>query len=186
MIFAKHQKGPNIHHPRYYQMFEYMFVFVKGDGPRIWNPLFEINKNAGKARGKARGKTQRNGEKGYWGHSTHYRQESIKSNIWFYNIGTASGDDKIAFDHPAPFPEALARDHILTWTNPGDLVLDFFMGSGTTAKMAFINGRRFLGCDSSLEYVLNARSRIPETYTPDMFETRAPKAEPAQQMALDL
>ena len=62
--------------------------------------------------------------------------------------------------HPATFPEALARDHILSWSNPGDTVLDPFLGSGTTGKMAVLNGREFIGIDISPEYVDLATGRI--------------------------
>jgi site-specific DNA-methyltransferase (adenine-specific) len=63
-----------------------------------------------------------------------------------------STTDKIAFKHPAIFPEKLCRDHILTWSDPGDLVYDPFMGSGTTAKMAKLNKRNYLGSEISSEY----------------------------------
>ena len=62
--------------------------------------------------------------------------------------------------HPAKFPEALARDHIASWSNPGDLVLDPFLGSGTTGKMALQSGRRFIGIEISDEYLAIARNRI--------------------------
>jgi site-specific DNA-methyltransferase (adenine-specific) len=62
--------------------------------------------------------------------------------------------------HPAPFPEALARDHIVSWSNPGDLVFDPFTGSGTTGKMALQLGRRFIGCEIAPEYVEIAKKRI--------------------------
>ena len=57
-----------------------------------------------------------------------------------------------ALGHPAVFPEALANDHIISWSNPKDTVFDPFMGSGTTAKMAMLNNRKFIGCELSEEY----------------------------------
>ena len=72
--------------------------------------------------------------------------------------GTTS--DKVAFKHPAVFPEKLAEDHILSWSSPGDLVLDPMCGSGTTCKMAEANGRYWIGIDVSSEYLEIARSRI--------------------------
>ena len=68
--------------------------------------------------------------------------------------------DNFAFAHPAMFPESLAEDHIMTWTAPGDLVVDPFVGAGTTTKMAAINGRRWLGIDMSEEYVQIANKRM--------------------------
>ena len=64
-----------------------------------------------------------------------------------------STSDKIAFQHPAIFPEALAQDHILSWSNPGDVVFDPFSGSGTTAKMAFLNNRDYIAFEVSELYV---------------------------------
>ena len=72
--------------------------------------------------------------------------------------GTTS--DKIAFNHPAVFPEKLAEDHILSWTNPGELVFDPMCGSGTTCKMAMLNKRRWIGVDISKEYIKIAINRV--------------------------
>ena len=65
-------------------------------------------------------------------------------------------------DHPAPFPLALARDHIATWSNPGDLVLDPFSGSGTTAKAAKTLGRQFIGLEVNPEYCAIAEQRLAQ------------------------
>lgn len=62
--------------------------------------------------------------------------------------------------HPAVFPEQLAQDHILSWSKEYDVVLDPFMGSGTTAKMAILNNRHYIGFDVSKEYCEIARERI--------------------------
>lgn len=62
--------------------------------------------------------------------------------------------------HPAPFPEQLANDHIISWSNPGDIVFDPFMGSGTTGKMALLNGRNFIGIELDKEYFAIAENRI--------------------------
>ena len=80
--------------------------------------------------------------------------------------GGETTKDKIAFKHPAVFPEKLALDYILSWSNEGDLVFDPMCGSGTTCKMAMLNNRKYLGCDISEEYVGIARKRIA------MFECR--------------
>ena len=77
--------------------------------------------------------------------------------------------DKIAYDHPAQFPEALARDHIISWSNPGDLVPDCFMGSGTTLKMAKELGRNYIGIDMSIEYCKLSKKRLLSTNVP-LFE----------------
>ena len=66
--------------------------------------------------------------------------------------------------HPAQFPEALARDHILSWSNPGDTVFDPFLGSGTTGKMALLEGRRFIGIEREPNYFDIARNRIQRAF----------------------
>ena len=71
-----------------------------------------------------------------------------------------STTDKIAYKHPAIFPEQLAYDHIISWSNEGDVVLDPFMGSGTTAKMARIAKRDYIGFEISKEYCDIANERL--------------------------
>ncbi len=91
-------------------------------------------------------------------------KEKTRTNIWSYAVGLGGTTrDKIAFEHPAVFPEKLALDHILSWSEPGDLVLDPMCGSGTTGKMALLHGRRFVGIDISAEYVDIARRRLEES-----------------------
>ena len=79
---------------------------------------------------------------------------SPRNNIWKYT--TSFNGVK----HPAPFPELLAQDHILSWSNEGDVVYDPFMGSGTTAKMAKLNNRNFIGSEISQEYADTANERL--------------------------
>jgi len=85
----------------------------------------------------------------------------MRNNIWKYNVGRGlSSKDDLAFNHPAIFPEQLAADHIISWSNKGDLIFDPMMGSGTVAKMSIILNRNFIGCDISEEYVALAKERI--------------------------
>jgi len=82
-------------------------------------------------------------------------------NVWNYSTGkNYSTKDTIAFNHPAIFPEELAEDHILTWSNEGDVVLDPMVGSGTTTKMALLNNRNYIGFDINKEYIDIANQRI--------------------------
>ena len=87
-------------------------------------------------------------------------KEQIRNNIWCYNVGFCTGDDRTG--HPAVFPEQLANDHILSWSNEGDIILDPFMGSGTTAKMAKLNNRNYIGFEISKEYCDIAEERLKE------------------------
>ena len=87
------------------------------------------------------------------------REQKIKGNIWEYVVGK-NAEDQEAKGHPAPFPCQLVRDHILSWTNEGDIVLDPMCGSGTTCKVARQLGRHFIGIDVSKEYCGLARARL--------------------------
>lgn len=92
------------------------------------------------------------------------KKEKTRTNIWSYAVGLGGTTrDKIAFQHPAVFPEKLALDHILSWSNPGDLVLDPMCGAGTTGKMALLNGREFAGIDISAEYIAIAQQRLKQS-----------------------
>lgn len=149
MIYAKNNPIP-LNHNRYEQMFEFMFVFSKGK-PKTFNPIMiecEKNTKPGNFRQRKDGILE----------PAHKKEKSkgtkIKGNIWYYSVGNnKSTKDKIAFKHPAIFPEELVLDHINSWTNQGDLILDPFCGSGTTCKMAYLNKREFIGIDLSKEYI---------------------------------
>ena len=92
--------------------------------------------------------------------------KSIRPNIFFYNVGMMnSSKDRFAFEHRAIFPEQLANDHIISWSNEGDLVYDPFMGSGTTAKMAILNKRNWIGSEISEEYCKIIERRITTAST---------------------
>ena len=94
-------------------------------------------------------------------------------NIWEYAVGLGgTTKDKEAFNHPAVFPEKLALEHILSWSNPGDLILDPMCGSGTTCKMAKAAGRQFIGIDISPDYIEIAQKRLERVL-------RQPALEPA-------
>ena len=84
-----------------------------------------------------------------------------RHNVWEYDTGMyLSTKDKFAFNHPAIFPEELVKDHIISWSNEGDLVYDPFMGSGTTAKMSILNNRNWIGSEISSEYCTIIEERI--------------------------
>jgi site-specific DNA-methyltransferase (adenine-specific) len=98
--------------------------------------------------------------------ATARKEYGARYNIWRYTTGGGRIGDQCAHEHPAPFPEPLARDHILSWSNPGDFVLDPFSGSGTTAKMARETGRRFIGIEVNPEYVEISRNRLAQQALP--------------------
>jgi site-specific DNA-methyltransferase (adenine-specific) len=125
---------------RYTQIFEFMFVFSKGK-PKCNLIIDKANKWAG--------------HKDFSGKLKNPVPDfSPRNNIWKYT--TSFNGVK----HPAPFPELLAQDHILSWSEVGDVVYDPFMGSGTTAKMAKLNNRHFIGSEISQDYVDIANARL--------------------------
>jgi DNA modification methylase len=158
MIYKKPPKGASGNNRIYWQSFEYMFVFTKGT-PKTINLIVD-RKNKESRTGDQGTKRLKNGELKQVkraGYSLYGR----RTNVWEYMVGKGhSTKDEIAFQHPAIFPEQLAEDHIRSWTNPGDLVYDCFMGSGTTAKMALLNGRSFIGSEISAEYCQIAEKRL--------------------------
>lgn len=158
MIYRKINYIP-LTHNRYEQEFEYMFVLSKGK-PKTFNPIKIPTKLAGKTYNPKRPRT-------YDGHSIRhnrseiltYKNNKIKGNIFDYVAG--AGGERL--NHPATFPTQLANDHILSWSNEGDLVLDPMMGSGTVGKMAKLNHRNFIGIEISPEYFEIAERRINQT-----------------------
>ena len=141
---------------RYENVFEYMFVFSKGK-PKSANIIKDKpNKRFGeKQSGSIR---QANGEVRK---TSGYGKRCIaefgrRHNVWDV-VPCKSPAERL---HPAPFPEQLAKDHIISWSNEGDTVLDCFMGSGTTGKMAVLNNRKFIGIELDEGYFKIAEERI--------------------------
>ena len=160
MIWVKDGGGAIGSNKCYTQNFEYMFVFSKG-APNSYN-LIRDKPNGSYGKGGLRvGRRKATGE-----HKIEQRkpaQEFSRRNNWWYTpTGNSATSDKFAYEHPAIFPEQLANDHIISWSNEGDLVYDPFMGSGTTAKMAILNKRNWIGSEISQEYCEIAEKRINE------------------------
>lgn len=138
----------------YHQVFEYMFVFTKGK-PKSTNMIedrvcqWSDGHSYHTKRERDGSMTVRNGYNAKAG------RLGKRFNIWRYSGQNQKTTDKVAYNHPAMFPEQLAQDHILSWSNEGDIVLDPMCGSGTTCKMAWLNKRNFIGIDCSDEYVNN-------------------------------
>jgi DNA modification methylase len=141
----------------YMQMFEYMFIFTKGK-LTTFNVLRDRpNKRAGKVNRNA-GRVQADGSRRDNAFVT--AEHGRRFNIWEYDPNDMVRARRDGVNHPAMFPEQLASDHIASWSNPGDTVLDPFMGSGTTGKMAALLGRRFIGIEIAEEYCRIAADRI--------------------------
>ena len=145
---------------RYTQIFEYMFVFSKGK-PKTAHLICD----------------KENKWKNFtnWGKNTNYNKDgeliqtnnikpvpefSPRNNIWKYTVGFNINEGK----HPAVFPYQLAEDHILTWSNEGDLIFDPFTGSGTTSSAALCNNRKFIGSEIDKTYFDFIPNNIQKRY----------------------
>lgn len=137
---------------RYAPVFEYMFIWSKGN-PKTFNPIKDRKTKHG---GKRAGGTIRckDGSMKPMSKAMTINKYSQRFNVWEQPPHRQKGG------HPAPFPEQIATDHIISWSNEGDTVLDPFMGSGTTGKMANQLGRNFIGIELDKEYFEIAKARI--------------------------
>lgn len=155
MIYER--KSPPLTHNRYEQSFEYMFVFSKGR-PKTFNGLREPKEYP---ENKPRKKNWHRWSDGSFKAGVNRTDHNTRLcyNVWHYGQGHVA-EEKFAHKQPAIFPEQLALDQILSWSNPGDVVLDPFCGSGTTGKMALSVGRKFVGIEISPEYVSIAKQRL--------------------------
>lgn len=157
MIYQKRNYVP-LTHRRYEQSFEYMFVFSKGR-PKTFNPIMIPCKGAGKVElyGSSRRRQIDGAQAMRSPDVVEYKEtkkEKIHPNVFSYSCGASRSG------HPAAFPDGLARDCISSWSNPGDIVFDPFLGSGTTCREAVLLGRRFVGCDVVPDYCKMAESSM--------------------------
>ena len=177
MIYCKeHVTFPD--NNRYHPAFEYVFVFSAGS-PKHFNGIKDWKNKWGGS--KMHGRTDRLADgttKKINGDGNAVPAYGLRRNWWVISnpfVGETGG-------HPAPMPFALASDHISTWTAPGDLVVDPFLGSGTSGVAAVKLGRRFIGIELEEKYFDHACRRIQTALdAPDMF-VEAPK--PAKQEAM--
>jgi site-specific DNA-methyltransferase (adenine-specific) len=149
---------------RYHQIFEYMFILSKGK-PKTFNPIFDRINIESRMGGDA--KRQKDGSIKYGDNGGKSQNKYGKRfNIWRYSVGGGNVSvDPIAHEHPAVFPESMAIDHVFSWSNTGDLILDPFLGSGTTAVACKRTGRDFIGIEISPAYCETARARILQAET---------------------
>lgn len=155
MIYQQAGAGAKGSPLAYYGVYEFMFVFSKGRPKSINLIADRRNKNAGKSYKKTPG-----GRSAKYGsvktESKRTEKEfGIRYNVWKYQPG-----NKGSGNHPAPFPSALARDHIISWSNEGDTVFDPMMGSGTGGVEAAKLKRPFIGCELDAAYFADAQIRI--------------------------
>ena len=153
MIWRKTNPMPQVKQPRYSSCFEYMFVFSKGI-PKTFNPIMRECKLGGKLYDS----TAKNmdGESGRHKLTYNVNKEMVDYNIW--DIAVAQNKTS----HPAVYPIEIPLKHIQSWSNEGDVVLDPFMGSGTTGLAALELNRKFIGIELNEEYFELSKQRILE------------------------
>ncbi len=163
MIYQK-KNTPFMRSNAYTNCFEFMFILSKGK-VNTFNPLKTKTVRHGVEKLVSNKKADGINNKVV----AELKKEKTLINIWSYAVGLGgSTNDKIAFEHTAIFPEKLARDHILSWTNEGDLVFDPMSGSGTTCKMAKLSQRNYLGMEISEKYTELAIKRL-KMIPPQLF-----------------
>ena len=162
MIYLKTNPMPQVKQPRYRDCFEYMFVFSKGK-PKTFNPIMRKCAESGKHyKSTVRVINTDNDRKDI---DYFVSDETIDYNVWKISVAqnkTLYNIDGVEMKHPAVFPYDIPFNHIKTWTNEGDLVLDPFMGSGTTALAAMDLKRNYIGIDANEDYCKIANIRIKE------------------------
>jgi len=155
---------------RYAGVWEYMLIISRGT-PKAINLIRDVpNKTAGSLRTlqfDRRPGRKRTGRKPHVTQPFGYRKS-----IWLIHVGGGGQHKEVESTHPAMFPTTLARDHILSWSNPGDVVLDPFAGSGTTLKMAKEHGRRWIGIEVNPAYVEICWKRVAQGVLPLVLNWR--------------
>ncbi len=142
---------------RYFGAFEYMFVASKGS-PKTFNPIADRpNKWAGDTihgtdRQQDGGLTPTNGLK---------VSRLVKDFGWRYNWWIMANRND-GMGHPATMPYEMARDHLRTWANAGERVLDPFMGSGTTLEAAKKLHMSAIGIEIEEQYCEIAAKRLSQ------------------------
>ena len=141
---------------RYAPVFEYMFVFSKGK-LNTFNPIKDRkNKHFGVKYHQTVRQADGTTKDGHGKGKKHIAEYGQRHNQWL--IFPEKSSSKRC--HPAQFPEQLAHDHIISWSNEGDTVLDTFMGSGTTGVACVNTNRKFIGIELDEDYFRVAKDRI--------------------------
>ena len=154
MIYSKKNPIP-LTHNRYEQQFEYMFIFSK-EKPKTFNPILEECKTSGRIQSKRTfWQKPEDTERKLANTQQPVKNTKYRYNIWNYSVGVTKGKG-----HPAPFPDELASDHILSWSNENDIVLDPFAGSGTVGKMAKQLNRQFILIEKEEKYYNIIKERL--------------------------
>lgn len=144
---------------RYAQNFEFMFILSKTK-PKTSN-IIRVPTNIENRIKNKNSKYRTNTGETVPMKSETGKEDRNKENIWIYNVGFMhTNKEKYTYEHPAMFPELLVNDHVKSWSNENEVILDPFMGSGTTAKVSMKLNRKFIGFEISKEYHELAEKRV--------------------------
>lgn len=155
---------------RYGASLQYVFFLSKGK-PRTFNPICDV---ANKHAGKKTGFYQRRKDGSIRHQATvEIKEMRVRGPVWRLNPGSHNTRDPEVRQHPALMHEELARDLIASWSNEGDLILDPMSGAATTANMALLLNRRYLGFEIFREYHDLATARLEKT-AEDMANRSSP------------
>ena len=158
MIYEKNGCGASGSNKCYLQNFEYMFIFSKGK-IKTYNLIYDRENKVGAQKQVVNtDRIRHNADNGRKYREIQTKKMGRRFNIWKYN--QTGGHDEFSKQHPAPFPEDLVRDHMISWSNEGDVVMDIFSGSGTTHKVALENNRKFIGFEIAEEYCEIEKERL--------------------------
>ena len=162
MIWVKKGGGSIGSSYSYTQNMEYMFILSKGR-PSTFNPIKDcLNLTKGRVyKNRRRATTPDKGRVNAEPHFFEVKSHSKRNNWWY--IPPQNKRILNSFHHPATFPESLAQDHIISWSNKGEIVYDPFLGSGTTAKVAKQNKRKYIGSEINEEYFKMSKVRLDNT-----------------------
>ena len=162
MIYEKAGTGAIGNNRAYLGIYEFMFVFSK-KRPKTVNLIYDRPNKEWNKTGKYATRPCRRSADGTPSDRVRTPSKPFgrRFNIWRYSGAEVRWEKtRGGFDHPAMFPLSLAQDHIISWSNEGDTVLDPFMGSGTTAQVAIANNKQYLGCELNTEYKYLQDQRI--------------------------
>lgn len=146
---------------RYSQAFEYCFILSKGRPKTINLIADKPNRWAGQTSWGSVNSRNKEGKIQKMGKTKVIKEHGVRTNIWKIKNQKGFGQsDEDAYKHPAPMPHQLAKDHIKTWSNVNDLVLDPFAGSGTTLITAHELGRNYIGFEIDKTYFDLCKKRL--------------------------
>ena len=135
---------------RYRNVWENMFILTKGK-PNTFNPILKKNKTGGASRNRRRERNH-NGELVMKERVVTTKEYGIDDNVWYITNHFNVTDEMKKYGHPAVMADEVAKRHIQSWTNEGDVVYDPFLGAATTTRLAKQMNRNWIGSEIHKPY----------------------------------